>query len=212
MSNACFISTAYWGPIQYYTKILQFGKVFIEQWETYPKQTYRNRTIIYGANGMQSLQVPVTKGSSKNILLKNIAISYDDNWQKNHFKSIESAYRSSPFYEYYIDDIIPIYEKKFKYLLDLNMKILETSMEMLELQTQITFTGDFVLDTEYPDFRNSMHPKGDKNLLDPNFKPFEYIQGFEQRHGFIPNLSILDLIFNAGPEASSMLSQSLINQ
>ncbi|MDA3894265.1 MAG: WbqC family protein [Salinivirgaceae bacterium] len=207
MSSICFLSTAYWAPIQYYAKLIAFNKAIIEQWETYPKQTYRNRMLIYGANSIQSLQVPVIKGSFKNILLKDVKISYADNWQKNHIKSIESAYRSAPFYEYYIDDIIPFYHKKYTYLFDLNNELLEETKGMLDADFDVELSSDFELMPQINDYRYSMHPKREKNIPDNSFKSVEYIQGFEQRHGFVPNLSILDLIFNVGPEASLILKR-----
>jgi len=210
MNSTGYLSTAYWAPIQYISKLLIFNKIIIEQYETYPKQTYRNRLMIYGANGVQSLQVPVNKGSFVNILLKDIEISYAENWQRNHLKSIESAYRSSPFYEYYIDDILPFYEKKYKYLIDLNQNILETCTTMLNIKTHIELSSNFEMQPNGFDLRNSIHPKVEKQLDDIFFKPYEYVQGFEQRHGFIPNLSILDLIFNTGPEAGSILKNSII--
>lgn len=210
MGNTCFLSTAYWPPIQYLTKLVLFQNVFIEAFETYPKQTYRNRLIVYGANGVQSLQIPVVKGSFKNILLKDIEIAYTDNWQKNHFKSIESAYRSSPFYEYYIDDVLPFYENRYKYLIDFNQQILENTLSILGIQVGIQLTSNFELHPNGLDLRNAIHPKSDKQTNDPFFKPKEYVQGFEQRHGFIANLSILDLIFNEGPEAIKLLKQSIM--
>lgn len=210
MNTICYLSTAYWAPIQYITKLLLFDKVFIEVCETYPKQSYRNRFHLYGANGIQSLRIPVVKGSFKNILLKDIEIAYHDNWQKNHLKSIESAYRSSPFYEYYIDDVLPFYENKFKYLIDFNQQILEATLLMLGIQVDLQVTNEFELHPKGLDLRNAIHPKAEKQTIDPFFVPKEYVQGFEQRHGFIANLSILDLIFNEGPEAQKLLKQSLV--
>ncbi len=211
MNNTCLLSTAYWAPIQYFTKTILFNNILIEQYETYPRQTYRNRMMIYGANGVQSLQVPVVKGSFKKILVKDIKISYDTNWQKNHFKTIESAYRSSPFYEYYIDDVVHIYENRFKYLIELNQNITEAVLSMLETEAKISFTDKFELHPDITDLRNAIHPKKGKQAFDPLFKPVEYIQGFEQRHGFMSNLSIIDLIFNTGAEAAGILKKCIDN-
>jgi hypothetical protein len=209
MNNNCLLSTAYLPNIQYLSKIVSYSNVYIEQYETYSRQSYRNRTHIYSANGIQALQIPIAKISGKNTPLKDIKISYDTNWQKNHLKSIESAYRSTPFYEYYIDDIICFYKEKSKYLLDYNIKILETILSILDIDKNIKLSEDFVLKPENTDdFRNSIHPKPKYNSEDNSFRPIQYIQGFEQRHGFVPNLSVLDLIFNTGTEAESIIIQS----
>jgi hypothetical protein len=202
----CILSTAYWAPVQYFTKFVLYNKILIEKHETYPKQSYRNRMLIYGVNKIQSLQVPVVKGSFKKISIKDIKISYDTAWQKNHLKTIESAYRSTPFYEFYIDDILPFYTKKYNFLLDYNTKILTTCFELLNTNTEIEFTDKFNFSVDIDDFRNTIHPK--KIIEDRYFTPIKYFQGFEQRHGFIPNLSILDLIFNTGTDALSIIKKS----
>ncbi len=205
----CILSTAYWGPVQYFTKIYKYNHILIEQYETYPKQTYRNRCNIYGPNGVQSLNVPVQKGSFHKFLTKDIKISYDTDWQKNHLKSIEAAYKSSPFYDYYIDDILPLYVKRHQFLLDLNQQILETCYEWLCIEQNHNYTDDYLPDYDFGDFREGIHPKPSKNLIDTEFNPTSYIQGFEQRFGFIANLSILDLIFNSGTEAFSIIKASI---
>ncbi len=205
----CLLSTAYWPPVQYFTKLILFDEVLIEQFETYPKQSYRNRMEVYGPNGIQSLQVPVLKASFKKTIIKDVEISYDTPWQKNHVKSIESAYRSSPFYEYYIDEILPLFSKKYKFLIELNADILKICQEILGLEVSVNFTLNFIADSGEFDFRNIIHPKSSKARVEPNFKPVEYVQGFEQRHGFAPNLSILDLIFNCGPESLALIKSSI---
>jgi hypothetical protein len=205
----CILPLFYWGPVQYFTKLIGREQIWLEQFETYPKQTYRNRCEIYGPNGKQALQVPVEKGSFHKTLFCDLKIAYVTAWQKNHFKSIEAAYRSSPFYEYYIDDVIPIYRKKPMFLLDLNLAVLEQALEWLNLDLEWTLTNDFQRFFDGDDYRNTMHPKAVKNQPDSAFSPASYIQGFEQRHGFIPNLSILDLIFNTGPDALSLIKSGI---
>lgn len=210
--NNCILSTAYWGNIQYFTKLLLYENVLIEKWETYPKQSFRNRCNIYGVNGIQTLNVPIKKGSKKNIVIKDIEISYDTNWQTNHFKSIESAYSSSPFFEFFADDLNTIYNTKHKYLLDLNLQILNISCEWLSIDNNYTFSNEFVLNTKHADYRMSIHPKTTKNKHDKYFEQAYYMQGFEQRNGFLPNLSIIDLIVNMGSEARSILFKSIRNK
>lgn len=208
----CILPLFYWGPVQYHAKLIDKQKVWLEQFETYPKQTYRNRCEIYGPNGKQALQVPVEKGSFHKTLFCDLKIAYHTAWQKNHFKSIEAAYRSAPFYEYYIDEVIPVYQKQPKFLLDLNLIIFEQVLDWLNLDLDWELTRDFQLVFDGDDCRNTMHPKAAKNKPDAGFFPVTYIQGFEQRHGFIPNLSILDLIFNTGPDTLSLIKSSLIRE
>lgn len=212
MKNICTLSTAYWPNIQYLSKIYQHSEFLIEKFETYPKQTYRNRCELYSANGKISIQVPVQKGSFTNVLIKDLQIAYDTNWQKNHLKTIESAYRSTPFFEYYFDDLLPYYQTKLENLFDYNTQILKTCFEWLDIDKEINFTTDFYKDIEVTDYRNAFNPKSNKQTFDKAFKAKEYIQGFEQRHGFIPNLSVLDLVFNLGPESSGIIIKSIYNE
>lgn len=127
MSNI-LVNTAYFPPVQYFTKIHDCTEIWIEQYESYGKQSYRNRCDIMTANGAMTLSVPVVKGSSIKILTKDVQVDYSTNWQKLHFKGIESAYKNSPYYDYYIDNFMHFFERKEKFLLDLNTKILKELM------------------------------------------------------------------------------------
>lgn len=209
MIPKCILPTVYWGPVQYFTKFELFKNIEIEQWETYPKQSYRNRCNIYGPNGILSLNVPVQKGSSHKTLTKDIKISYDTKWHHNHLKALESAYNSTPFYEFYIDDILPLYLKQHAFLLDFNLDILNLCLEWLNIDCTYEMSSDFILDFPGQNYRESIHPKSSKHKVDLNFSAKEYIQGFENRHGFISNLSILDLVFNTGPESRIVLLDSI---
>ncbi len=206
------LSTAYFAPIQYYCKQLQYSTVWVEQWENYAKQSYRNRCNIFGANGLLTLSIPVVKATNKKILTKDVRISYDTNWQKLHEKGIESAYKSSPFYEYYIDDIAPFFTKHWNFLFDLNMQINETICYILEIENYLTPTADFIPINHpgFVDFRNSIHPKPNKAKIDNNFSAYSYTQVFSDKQGFIPNLSILDLIFNLGNESIVYLEDCIV--
>jgi hypothetical protein len=206
--KTCILSTAYWPPIHYFSKFLNHSVISIEQWENYPKQTYRNRCQIYSPNGIQPLIVPVERGSFHKTAVKDLKIAYDTNWQKNHVKSIDAAYRSSPFFEFYIDDIMPFYEKRYTYLIDLNSDILTLSLKWLKLKPVISKTLTYEAAGDFVDCRNSLHPKSNLASNNLELNPVAYMQGFEQRHGFVPNLSILDLVFNTGSEAASILKKT----
>ncbi len=206
MSKNIILSTAYLAPIQYFTKFVKYDKVIIEAHENFIKQTYRNRCKIYGANGELSLTIPVKKSNPKT-KIKELLIDYDTNWRKLHWKSIESAYNSSPFFEYYIDDFLPFFTKKHKYLFDFNTELLIMILEILDINTNIEFTDKyFHNEYELDDFREQIHPK--KRNVDKNFIAIEYTQVFQSKYGFIPNLSIVDLLFNEGPNSFSVLDRA----
>ena len=204
MNQKVLLSTAYFAPIQYYSKLLKYKQVFIEVYDNFNKQTYRNRCKIYGANGVLQLSIPVKKTNPKT-LVKDIYIDYDTNWRKMHWKSIESAYKSSPYFEFYEDELSPFFEKKTKFLIDLNSELQSVILNMLDESIKINYTNDFIWigDSEFDDFREKIHPK--KEIEDQDFASEEYNQVFIEKHGFIPNLSILDLLFNEGPNAINFL-------
>lgn len=212
MKNSCLLSTAYWGPIQYYSKFELYNNIEIEQFEFYERQSYRNRCKIYGPNGLQDLNVPVQKGEKAKVNIKDVKISYDTNWQHNHLKAIEAAYNSSPFYEFYMDDLIPLYKKRFDLLVDLNAEILNLCLEWLDIDKPAIYNTCYSANYFGDDYRNSIHPKEKKQKVDIYFECEEYIQGFELRHGFVPNLSILDLVFNKGPESRIVILNSIKNK
>ncbi len=198
------LTTAYFAPVQYYSKFIDSSNVSVEIFDTYMKQTYRNRCVIYTANGAMPLSVPIVKISGK-VLTKDVKIGYSEDWRKNHFKAIESAYRSSPYYEYYIHDIEPIFLKKHNFLIDLNNEIHNVLSSILELDVVYNYTEDFVQPNSLDclDYRELISPKS--KIIDADFKQKEYHQVFTEKHGFIPNLSVLDLIFNEGPNSYSCL-------
>jgi hypothetical protein len=204
------LSTATFAPVQFYTKILKADSVYIEQFENFIKQTYRNRYTILGGNGPIDLIVPVVKGRGPKTLIKDLLISYDTDWQRNHWRTIFSAYGSSPYFEFYADDLIPYFEKKFKFLSEYNLAIHETLCELFEIENNIVLTEDF---EKVPDgtlnYRDRISPK-EKTPPDPYFHPLEYTQVFSDKLGFSPNLSILDLLFNEGPNSYSILEGSII--
>ena len=205
--NKILLSTAYLPPIQYITKFLKYEEIWIEKHESFNKQSYRNRTIILTANGPESLVVPVSKNNSRSI--KDTQISYDINWQHVHWNAIVSAYNSSPFFEILEDDFKELFHKKTKYLIDFNNKLLLIVLTILEHVPTIYYTEQF---EKIPDnclnLREIIHPKPQKTQHDELFIPCPYTQVFEERFGFVPNLSIIDLIFNCGSESYEILLKS----
>jgi hypothetical protein len=208
-NKGILLSTAYFAPVHYFTKLVQFKKGYLEQFENFTKQTYRNRCEILGANGPVSLIVPVVKGRGRKIKIKDLRISYDTEWQRNHWRTIFSAYNSSPFFEFYQDDIRPFFEQKRKYLFDLNGEIHETICDLLEMENNLVLTDNFEKVPENTaNFREAFSPKKQKAFPDPDFQPQKYTQVFSEKLDFVPNLSILDLLFNEGPNSFNILEKS----
>ena len=194
------LSTSYLGPIQYYQKLISHESVIIDHHENFIKQTYRSRCDIYSPNGILTLSIPLEK-RNKRQAIKDVKISYENDWQKLHWRSLESSYRRSPFFEYYEDDFRPLYEKKVDYLIDFNEAIQNEILGLLKLKPSISFTTEYKSEYENTlDLRNIISPKESLDL-DKEFIPKPYYQVFDPRHGFIPNLSIVDLLFNQGSRA-----------
>ncbi len=197
------LSSTYFGPIDYFAEIFQGEEIKIETEENYQKQSHRNRCSIYGANGRLDLNVPIThnKTIGKRLKSKDALIANEFDWQKLHWKSLESAYRTSPYFEFYEDDLSPLFEKKHKYLLDLNFEVLDTLQDLLQEEWNISKTDEYKMSPEgVLDLRNEFSPKKESKIVTP-----EYTQVFSDKYGFIPNLSILDLIFMEGTNAEGYL-------
>lgn len=195
------LSTTYFGPVQWYQKLYRAESVQIERWESFQKQTYRNRCIIATTNGPQALTVPIERQFTINCI-KDIRISDHGNWRHLHWNALQSAYGESPFFDYYQDDIRPFFEQRWDYLLDFNEAIREKMCELLDIQPKVDYSKEFTvysLSSCVPDYRMVIRPKNPEP--DPDFTPKRYYQVYEQKHGFLPNLSILDLLFNMGPES-----------
>ena len=192
------LSTTYFGPVQWYQKLYRSDEVQIEQWESFQKQTYRNRCLIAAPNGIQALTVPVEHTVSP--LIKDLKVSDHGNWRHLHWNALVTAYSESPFFEYYQDDIRPFYEQRWDYLLDFNEAIRAKMCELIDIQPKVSYSLEFrTLNSQLQDFRETIRPK--HPAPDPDFTPKPYYQVWQQKHGFLPNLSILDLLFNMGPES-----------
>ncbi len=198
--NEVLLSTAYFAPIEFYHFYTQSDAVTIEHEEHFIKQTYRNRCRILGANGILDLSIPIQKYAN-NTPIKDIKISYDTSWQKQHWRSIISAYNSSPFFIYYDYELVHFFEKRFEFLCDLNIEILQKMNKLLKISGTFNLSKEFkALNQITPDYRFSVSPK-----IKPELKFKTYNQVFDQKFGFIENLSILDLLFNKGPESREFL-------
>ncbi|MDN3619342.1 WbqC family protein [Polaribacter undariae] len=197
-----FIPT-YFGPISQYTEIVKSDAVVFEMEDNFQKQSYRNRCYIYNSNGKQLLNIPVkdkNKGTSQRKKTKDLLVDNDSIWQDHHLKSLQTAYRTSPFYEFYEDDLLKIFHKKYTFLQDVNIDTHLFITDALQISQKYSKTVEYLVDTAEPDFRELVNVKNQ-----PKKTTDSYIQMFDDKHGFIPNLSILDLIFMEGPNAISYL-------
>ena len=208
--KVAYLSSAYLAPVEYYSKLLNYDKIFIEQHDHYMKQTYRNRCTIAVPDGELALSIPTVKPEGPKCPMKDIRISDHGNWRHLHWNAIESAYNSTPFFEYYKDDFRPFYEKKHEFLTDFNEELCRLVCELIDIQPAIERTKEYKTDfaPNEIDFREAIHPKKDFHRTDPEFISQPYYQVFEARHGFLPNLSIIDLLFNMGPESLLILQKT----
>jgi len=197
-----FIPT-YFSPISQYSEIVKSNSVVFEMEDNFQKQSYRNRCYIYNSNGKQLLNIPVKdkyKGSSQRKKTKDLLVDNDALWQDHHLKSLQTAYRTSPFYEFYEDDLLSIFTKKYTFIQDVNIDTFLFISDALQISQQYSKTGEYILKTTEKDLRELSDVKKQPQKLVDN-----YVQMFDDKHGFIPDLSILDLLFMEGPNAISFL-------
>lgn len=199
------LSSAYFGPVQWYQKLHRYDRCFIERYDNYVKQTYRNRCVIAATGGPQTLTVPIERYEDRKCLMRDIRISDHGSWRHLHWNALVSSYGESPFFDYYADDIRPFFERRWEFLFDFNLEITHTICSLLDIRPTIELTGEYLQaeDVCVDDFRDAIRPK--HPLTDATFSPRPYYQVYAQKHGFIPNLSILDLLFNEGPEGIFLL-------
>jgi len=269
VNGQCLLTSCYLPPVEWFTKLCRYERVWVEQYDNYQKQTYRNRCVIDSPNGPLSLTLPVEKMPDGKCLMKDVRISDHNHWRSIHWHALSSSYLSSPFFEYYQDDFRPFYEQKWTFLMDFNEALVAKCCELIDLQPDIHRTPEYIADSQcsmvknaikreqsqaclsyaerehfrrsqwstvknaikreqsqaclsyaerehfrrsqwsMADFRSSIHPKqGCENNTE--FVAVPYYQVFQHKHGFLPNLSIVDLIFNMGPEALVVLMNSLL--
>ena len=193
-------TTAYFPCISYMAHFLREERPWIEVFDTYHKQTYRNRCRVMTANGVESLSVPVVKVNGNHTMTKDVVISYREPWQHIHSRCLESAYKAAPYFDHYYDLLRPIFETRFERLIDLNDTALKAVLKMLKVEKEIVHTTDYVKDVDN-DLREAFSPKATPN---PDAFP-PYYQVFETKFPFTPDLSILDLVFNEGPETINVI-------
>jgi hypothetical protein len=192
----------YLPPVEYFTELNIYNPDFvIEKHEHFPKQTYRNHANIYSPDGLLTLVVPVVKGSKVHTPMKDVKISYDFNWQRLHWMSLQGCYRRSAYFEYYEDELAIFYETKELFLFDLNEKLLRTLLKLLRIKASIHYTNSY--EAAYPDRKDLR--QGISSKKGSGFPQKPYYQLFEDRHGFLKNLSIVDLLFNQGPQSINYL-------
>ena len=221
---AKLLTTAYFPPISYFAAIaedmeglvrtkgedrrsipsspLSPSTIYIEACENYQKQSYRNRCHFYAADGKQSLSFPIahSEGTHKH-LISEVLIDYSKPWALQHKRAIISAYRTSAYFEYYQDELFAILDSKPERLLDLNTRLLEFFLDKIGIKAEIRMTENYSQNTDCEDLREVIHPKRPDNILEKLELNKPYFQVFAEKHGFIPNLTIMDLLFNEGPDS-----------
>ena len=205
------LSSAYLAPIQYYAHLYAADHALVDLGEHYVKQTYRNRCYIATPSGAQPLTLPVVRDGVGHTPMGEVRLSDHGDWRHLHWNALASAYEGSPYFEYYADDFRPLYEHPFEYLADFNAALHNVVLSLLSLTPSVEVSRDYV--AEVPagaaDLRNLVSPKVPIEH-DAQFRVQPYYQVFKERTGFLPNLSIVDLLFNMGPESRMVLKQSLI--
>ena len=198
------LPTSYFPPLSYFAYLIRSNHAEIEQMETFPKQTYRNRCEIMTAAGKAKLIIPITKPQGNHTLTGNIEICYREPWRDQHWKALQTAYSSSPFFSYYTDIIHPLFESRETILIEHNLSILRTVSILIGVDILVEFTRDYIkAPLEGSDYRKQFSPKCKLPLIDF----LRYPQVFEHKYGFMPNLSILDLLFNVGPKAGRYIER-----
>ncbi|MFD0793884.1 WbqC family protein [Mucilaginibacter litoreus] len=202
IANGAVLPMFYLPPVEFFSKLNTFKpNIVFEREEHFPKQTYRNRANIYSPDGALSLVVPVIKGSKNHTKTRDVKISYDFRWQRLHWMSLQACYRRSAYFEYYEDKFAPFYEKQYEYLFDFNRELLELILSFMKIKLDLKFTETYEKSyQDITDLREAFNAK-----TPTYYEQKQYFQVFDERMGFIQNLSIVDLLFNQGPQAVNYL-------
>lgn len=200
------IDYQYFGTVNYYKMLFMFKYIEFEEYERYQKGSFRNRTIIAGANGLIPLSVPLQNGRDQRALFRDIKISYKDNWILQHTRALDACYMRAPFYEFYRDNLFALLASQEEYLMDLDRKLIQWVLKMMKANLTISFSTSYLkeLSTDLQDGRNQLLPNQTSSLGEQ----VQYAQVFEDRIGFQSNMSILDLLFCNGPSSAGLLKDS----
>ena len=198
------LSTAYLPPISYFRNLPTTDVVTIEKYEHFVKQTLRNRCHILSPNGIQTLIVPISHDHRQRAAIKDIRIANDQPWQRQHWRSMCAAYQRSAFFEFYQDDLAPFYERSYEFLMDLNMDLLSFLIEQLKLKQTFNYTSEYHHPS--PELIDDFRILSDAGSADPSAMIKSYPQVFGYKAGFVPGLSIIDLLFNMGPATENYIS------
>ena len=201
-TNRTLLDCEYFPCIEWYRAYVKSEEVLIEQYEHFEKATFRNRCEVTGPNGKITLSVPLEKGRKQRSNMKDVKICNKEQWQQLHWKTLCASYRRAPYFEYYEEYFNDYFKKKFAYLLDLNLESIELINQLLKIKKENALNSQYEknVSPEWIDMRSAFSPKHS-----PESTYIKYIQNFEERHGFLENLSILDLIFSCGPQSEGLL-------
>lgn len=214
MKSTVLLSTAYLPPISFFSKLYAYDEVCLEAHESYHKQSYRNRCFIADANGPLPLTVPVDRLGKSKCLTGEVMVSEHGNWRHVHRNAFVSAYKNSPFFDYYVDEFFDLLNSSEPHLFRFNLDLITWICRQIDLDVHISATNEYVpadaLPAHVDDFRELIHPKIKIETFDKHFFAKPYYQVFREKHGFLPNLSIVDLLFNMGPESLLVLRDTLV--
>ena len=205
-SKDIILGSAYLAPVSYFAALYSCRKAYIERYDHYMKQTYRNRCVIASADGPLALTIPVEKSSEGKCAMKDIRVSEHGNWRHVHRNAFVAAYKQSPFFDYYVDEFNAFFDRKYEFLYDFNMELTQWLCEQIDIQPELVPTTEYMDTGEgILDLREAIHPKKSAVDMASFYRPVPYYQVFDSRHGFQPDLSIVDLLFNMGPESLLVL-------
>ena len=203
MRGVALMSSAYLAPVEWYVRLLAYPRVRVERFDHYVKQTYRNRCVIGAESGRLALTVPTVDTGGGKTLMEEVRISEHGGWRRVHWNALEAAYRHSPFFDFYADELLAVYETRHEWLLDFNRAMAEWACRQIDIRPEVEYSERYVaVPDDADDFREAIHPKRATLPLTER-----YWQVFSEKNGFLPGLSIADLLFNMGPESLLVLSR-----